>query len=106
MTQVSTSPAALARKNSAVVLRALAQIGQKPVADAIGKDVAQVSRWQAERLGEVATILAALGLKVVPISMQCFDEKTVEALLHGHKQWLKSIETPSQLAWEDDQPPE
>ncbi len=102
MSTLSHQPAALARKNRAVVMQALARAGQKAVALAIGKDLSTVSRWQGAPMEEMVMILAALDLKVVPITMRCFDEKTVEALLHGHRQWLASIEHPSQLAFEDD----
>ena len=50
------------RKTLATILRALAAVGQKPVADACGIDVATVSRMDWERFSVAIT---TLGFKVV-----------------------------------------
>lgn len=101
MPALSSEQTARARKNFAVILRSIATAGQEPVGAAIAKDGSTISKMQGDgRIEDFATILAACGLKVVPVELRCYDPKTIDTLLHGHRQWLGSIESHEQLTWE------
>lgn len=102
MNPVSSATEANARKYTSLVLRALASAGQRPVAEAIGCHESTVSRMKSD--GEIerfCQLLAALGLKVVPSAMRCFDPKDVEAILHQARCWLRHVESAEQLVFED-----
>jgi hypothetical protein len=70
----------VARKSQTRILRALASVGQRPVADALGKSETWVSRWKSEDVETFARLLEALGLKVVPIGVKCYEPEYVEHL--------------------------
>lgn len=91
------------RKNLSTILKALANVGQVRVAEAIGKDESTVSKMKDKDLPQLARILAACGLKVVPESVRCFDPRQIEAILHLAKARLAEIENSDQLglAWEE-----
>ena len=107
MNQCSLPTPERARKNVAAALQGLASRGQKGVADAIGVSEATVTRWKEADLERAARICAECGIKWVPVSMKCFDPKDIEALMHGHRRWVESLRTSSQLergdvlTWED-----
>lgn len=61
------------RKTLSVILQALASVGQKPVADAIGKSEATVSRMKDGDLQSFSLLLTTIGLKPVPIEAVCHD---------------------------------
>lgn len=93
-----------ARKNLSALLRAVARVGQKPVADAAGVSVATISRWtETGEWQRIADILAALGQKSVDEQMQCFRSADIDALLTLAKGRLQQVETAAQLLqdWED-----
>lgn len=54
----------LARKNLTRMLNALKDVGQKPVADACGVAVSQVSRWTEKDLPRFAVALSTMRLQV------------------------------------------
>lgn len=98
--QLTQDQALKARKSLAILMQRLASVGNAATALAAGCDEATISRMKNEKFEQLCQILTALDLKVVPDSMKCFDEKTVEVLLYGHQQWMKSIESPQQLEWD------
>lgn len=101
MPALSPDQVARARKNFAAILRAIAATGQEPVGAAISKDGSTISKMSTDgRLEDFAAILAACGLKVVAVELRCYDPKTIDTLLHGHRQWINSIEHHEQLTWE------
>lgn len=100
MSQLSDSAASLARKNESAVLRALAEHSQARIAEQLGVDASTVSRFKDGGLAQAAALLAACGLKVVPISMQCFPQEKVGALLTLARAHLMQLEHPEQLSWE------
>lgn len=98
----SLSPAieALSRKNESIVLRALAEHSQTRIAEQLGVDASTVSRFKDGGLAQASALLAACGLKVVPIDMQCFSRDKVNALLTLARDHLVQMEHPEQLSWE------
>ncbi len=80
MAELSTEQAASARKINAVLLQRLASVGGRAVAESLGISESTVSRWKDGDLERMAQTLSVLGLKVVPVSHQCFAPGYVEAL--------------------------
>lgn len=80
MTGVSLSPVERARKNEQVVLQALAATGQNDLAKAMGCHESTVSRLKDGGITTMASAMAHLGLKVVPVGVECFDPEYVSAL--------------------------
>lgn len=100
MPAVSSAIAERSRKNATAILQGLATVGQVKAAELTGQSETKVSRFKTTDLDEVAAILAACGLKCVPIEMQCFAPEKVQALLTLAKDHLAAIERPEQLTWE------
>lgn len=81
--------------------RALAEPGRAAaVATAMGLSESTISRIKNERLDEVLLFLAHLGIKCVPSSFQCVDEKTFAAF---QVLWEKAMSQTSaaRLIFED-----
>lgn len=90
-----------ARKIEATILSALHRTGQVQVARAVGVCESKVSKWIAGGLQDVAAYLDAAGLKVVPQSAKCFDQKQINAIMTLAKQHLSQMESTDQLEWEE-----
>lgn len=86
-----------ARKIAALIFQRLARTGQTQVAAALGVSDSNVSRMKDE-VPKFAGMLTALGLKVVPVEMQCYDEPTITAILTLARQRMAQLETVKQLA--------
>lgn len=81
MTTASTSPAERARKIESLVLQRLAPVGtQAAIAAAIGKSESTITRLKSEHLGDLARVLAHLGLAVVPVEYRYIDPRSAEVL--------------------------
>lgn len=80
MPAVSLPPVERARKNEQVVLQALASTGQAELAKSMGVHESTVSRMKDGGITSFAAALAHLGLKVVPVGVECFDPEYVHAL--------------------------
>jgi hypothetical protein len=102
MTAVSSAIAARSRKNFTAILQGLATVGQSKVADLTGISETKVSRFKTCDLEELAALMAACGLKAVPVDMQCFDPEYVKALKVMAGVGLKQPE-PQLLDWGDQQ---
>lgn len=102
MPELSDEMLARSRKNQTLVLQRLASVGQAPIAQGLGVSEATISRWKSEQSEQTAKMLALLGLKVVPATMQCYEPKQIGAILALAKARLAQIETPSELEWEGD----
>lgn len=94
-------PSERARKIESLILQALSRTGSEPVAREIGVSEATVSRLRNEHLRHFAALLAATGLKVVPVEMQCYRFESIAAMLTLAKERMAQLETPQQLAWDD-----
>lgn len=80
MPAVSLSPTERARKNVQVVLQALAATGQSELAKAMAVHESTISRMKDGGIDTFGAALAHLGLKIVPVGVECFDPVYVEAL--------------------------
>ncbi len=69
------------------------------VAVAMGVSDSTVSRIKTERMEEVLTLLAHLGLKVVPADYKCVNPDAYAFLTRPHERVMR--EAP-QLIWETD----
>lgn len=97
MNPVSAELKDRSRKNQAAIIQGIARTGQQVAADCIGTSVSTVSRWQSSEgtsmgLENIATLLAAVGLKVVPKDMKCFPSHEVQALFTLAKAHLARAE--------------
>lgn len=98
---IAESIAERARRNHTAVLRALATVGQAKAAELVGVSESTVSRFKDGGLEQAAALLAAVGLKCVPIQAQCFDPEYVRALRVMAGVGLQQCESKS-LSWEDE----
>jgi predicted transcriptional regulator len=81
MGSVSSAHADRARKIESIILRRLAEVGQTHAAVSMGVSESTVSRLKDGELEKIASFLAAIGLKTVPVEKKCFDEAEVAALM-------------------------
>ena len=98
MTAVSQAIAEQARKIQAVWLQHLARATQTRIAEQIGIDGSQVSRFTDGGLERAAAILAACGLQVVPVDAVLYDRETALALLTLARGRLLATNSPEDLA--------
>lgn len=75
-------PHALTNKNQAAILRALAETGLKPVAEALHIDESTVSRMKEPggQIGKFAAMAAVLGLKLVRADEETYKPEVMQAL--------------------------
>ncbi len=103
MAALSPPPDERARKILQVLFQRLSSVGQSTVATQLSVSEATVSRMK-EDMPRFAGMLSALGLKVVPVEMKCYDEATLESILRLAQQRMAQLQTPQQLAqdWGDE----
>lgn len=81
MTTESDTLQTLTRHNLSVALQALAQVGQAEIARRLNLSSSTVSRIKSERLEEALSVLAACGLKVVPLEHSGDYSEFIDAAL-------------------------
>ena len=91
----------IARKNSTALRQGLARTSQAQVAAITGQSESAISRFKDLQLEQYAAVLAAVGLKCVPVSMRCVDMKRMEALLVLARAHLEQTKTAEELTWKD-----
>ena len=102
MAALSPEPSENARKIAQSIFQGLSRVGQNEVAKALGTSDSTVSRLK-EQVPQIAGLLAACGLKVVPVEMKCYDEKTIASILELARQRMAQLNSPQQLAQDWDQ---
>lgn len=81
MPESSTTYAETARENESVILRAVARVSQKVVAETVGVSDSTVSRMLSDGpVNQTSRFLAAAGLKVVPIEAQWYEPEYIKSL--------------------------
>jgi UDP-N-acetylglucosamine enolpyruvyl transferase len=101
MTAVLPATVERARKTYLTVLQRLQEPGTATaVAVAMGSSESTISRLKNEHMETLCAVLAHLGLKVVPVEMQCFKPEMVQALLTVSRAHLDTIQTVDQLSWD------
>jgi hypothetical protein len=92
-----------ARKIESHVLRRLASVGQARLADELGISESRMSRIKSE--GEIerfCSMLAVLGLKVVPESWQCSDPEFMRSLKYFARVGMEHARPETtELDWEE-----
>ena len=78
--RVSESIRVRAQKSHSALLRGLASVSQKRAAELIGCSETTMNSIKADQLERFAALVAAVGLKLVPITDQTFDESFISAL--------------------------
>lgn len=79
-------------------LQALARVSQTRIAEQIGVNDSQVSRFKADDLERAAAVLAACGLKLVPVDAVLYDRDKAVALLALARHALGSASGPEDFA--------
>lgn len=92
-----------ARKNARVLGQRVEACGIEPVADASGVGKSTISAWFNINRDALGRALAAMGLKVVPVSMQCYDPKQIEALHTLAQLAMARMRSADDLTFEEDQ---
>jgi hypothetical protein len=100
MAALSPDIAAAARKIQSTVLQHLARTTQTRIAEQLGVDGSQVSRFADAHLQRAAEVLAACGLKVVPVDAVLYDRDVALALTTLARGRLQGIAGPEDLACE------
>ena len=85
---------------SAVLQRVKGDETQAALAVAIGSSEATVNRLLNEHLDKLASIMAHLGLKVVPTEFKCVDPAAYEFLTTTHQ---RVMEKAPHLIWEQEE---
>lgn len=93
------APDERARKNLATIFRALSSLGQARLAEALNVSEPTISRWKSEQAEQCAKALAALGLKVVPEVVRCYQPKTIDAILELARARLDNVRSAEDLEW-------
>jgi hypothetical protein len=97
----SRTPSETARKGVQLALQRLQEPGKAgAVAAAMGCSDSTVSRIKTERMEEVVTFLAFLGLKVVPTEFKCVDPAAYHFLTTTHQ---RVMQRAPDLIWEQEE---
>lgn len=100
MNTVSSAIAERSRKAHSLALQRLASVGQAEVARALETSESTISRAVNSELERICSILAVVGLKIVPTDMQCFPPRKVEILMELARDHLNQLEKVEQLQWD------
>ncbi len=74
---LSPDQLARSRKYESLLLQRVAEVGLKQLADVVGVDQSTVSRM---KWNDFSRILAFLGLKIVPVEMECYSADYIKSL--------------------------
>lgn len=66
----------------------------------MGVSESTVSRIKTDQLEQICLLLACVGLKVIPTSMECVPMEQMQALLTLARTHLNQIQRPEELSWE------
>lgn len=69
-----------ARQNYSAVLKALAEVSQKRVADLLNLSETGVSTYKSDHLERACQMIAACGLRIVPTTEHSYEEEDIAAL--------------------------
>lgn len=91
------------RKSSARLRKRLQEVGQAPIAEACGVDIATVSRWISEgRLDQFCVVIEEAGFKLVPTTHACVKRDELDHLMFWARKGLEAVKTADDLIWSDD----
>ncbi|WP_131667414.1 CII family transcriptional regulator [Psychrobacter pygoscelis] len=92
MKSLSPEQIAWSRNMQTQILQAVDKGCQKEIAEAIGVDSSTVSRLKEHHLATVCNLMAAIGLKVVPANMKCYNEQKIDILFRLAKDNFQRLE--------------
>ncbi|WP_320533642.1 hypothetical protein [Robbsia andropogonis] len=103
MSTSSPSTDARARKNESIFRNAIAQVGQNRIAQEIGVSPTTLSRYCSEEdaLERACKIMAAAGVKCVPIAYECYPRQDIEAIFTLAQRSLRGMSSVDQLRWDE-----
>lgn len=101
MKPVSAEASERARKYLSLAMQRVASVGQKTIADQLDTSESTISRCVSSDLERVMQLLAAVGLKVVPRELRCYQEADINALFVLAKGSLDRMESPDKLSFDD-----
>ena len=101
MPELCAVDASRSRKIQTLILQRLASAGQVHVGTAIDKSESWVSRFASEQLKSCADLLTALGLKVVPVELRCYDPAHIDHLQYFAQIGMRSGPAPLKLDFEE-----
>lgn len=88
-----------------LVAKCLSRTSLEVLAKAIEKDDTQVSRIRSGQLGtnvnDMARLLYAAGLKIVPVDRVCVDGATYQAMATIAAKAMSNAEIAQKLTWDD-----
>lgn len=99
MAELCTANPTVARKSQTLILQRLASAGQVHAGTAIGKSETWISRFASEHVESFTSLLAVLGLKVVPAEHKCYNPAHIEHLQYFAKLGMQQEQAPI-LEWE------
>lgn len=104
MNAVALSPeiAERARKNRSTIFEGLSSVGQVEVARRLGIVESTLSKMKGDELEKAAQVMAAAGLKVVPVAYRCVDPRYMEAILVLAGQQIDRLRQRPELSFEDE----
>ena len=96
--------AARAHKFASLLRKRVQEVGQTPVAHAVGVDVSVVSRMFSEgRVDQFCAVLEALGVKVVPAEFRCVrNAEELDHLMFWARRGMDSVKSAADL-FEDEE---
>lgn len=84
-----------------LILKHLKTVGLTPPALAMNVSETTVSRFQEEKIPQLAVFLDALGLKVVPQSVKCYSPDVIDPYIKIAKQHLAKLEGADSLEYDE-----
>lgn len=100
--EVSGSVVDASRKIETQILKALSTLGQVEIARLMETSESAVSRLKDGQITTFSRLLAAAGLKVVPIQFKCIDPRVASAMMLLYESAMKRLENPVELLWGDE----
>lgn len=98
MSTLSPAILDLARKNESAILQAMARTSQTRIAEQLGLNESQISRYKDGDLQRAAALMAACGLKVNPADAVLYERDIAHALTTLARDRLQGIAGPEELA--------
>lgn len=106
-TPVSVVFSEKARRSERLILRRLDAIGEAETGRRVGVDGSTINKWKNERrtndfthLQQIVMLLDALGLKVIDADAECYDKKTISAVLTIAQTGMASMSLEAMLSME------
>jgi predicted transcriptional regulator len=82
-------------------MQRISEVGQNNVATEIGVSAPTVSRFVSDDLERACQVLAAVGLKLVPVDRVCVDRTMYQSLVNIASAAMSHPDTMQKLVWED-----